>query len=274
MIIEPFRPDDIDPFLRLAASEGWVAEPWELEFLLAEFTQGCFVALGAEGQAAGFVTALRHERSGWIGNLIVAAGYRGQGFGELLFSKALEALRSAGVETFWLTASKSGQGLYEKYGFRTLDSIVRWTGSGRQRHATHDQTDGRELSGSMVCDLDCQAWGDRREALLAATISRGKVLCDDSAFAVIQPCGGDRQLGPFSARESAAAERIFDETLRTLPLGTKIYLDAPVSNRAALRMFNRKGLRISGTTELMYAGTRPEYRPELIYALATMGSCG
>ena len=37
MRIEPFRGDDIEPFLKLAAEEGWLAEPWEFEFLLRSF---------------------------------------------------------------------------------------------------------------------------------------------------------------------------------------------------------------------------------------------
>lgn len=274
MTIDSFRSDDIEAFLKLATTENWVAEPWEFGFLLSQFPQGCFVARGMHGEAAGFVTALRHERSGWIGNLIVASEYRGQGLGERLFVKACEVLRAAGVETFWLTASKSGQRLYEKYGFCTVDSIVRWSGAGRQRHAAHDHAEGGGLPLSRMCDMDCQAWGDRREGLLTVTATRGKLLCNESAFAVIQPCGNAHQLGPFTACGSDEAERLFDSALRTLPLGSKVYLDAPASNRAGLRMFNRRGMRISGTTELMYAGQRPDYRPNLIYGLATMGSCG
>ena len=50
MTIDPFRTEDIAPFLNLAAAEGWVAEPWEFEFLLSEFSQGCFAARGDDGE--------------------------------------------------------------------------------------------------------------------------------------------------------------------------------------------------------------------------------
>jgi hypothetical protein len=175
------------------------------------------------------------------------------------------------VETFWLTASKSGQALYEKHGFKSIDTIIRWVGTGRQRHAAHDDLD---ISNPSLSGIDCQAWGDRRDALLAATVGRGRLLLEESGFAVIQPCGNAKQFGPFTALDNATAERLFDAALRTVTLGSKIYLDSPASNRSALRMFNRRQLRISGSSELMYAGTRPDYRPELLYGLATMGSCG
>lgn len=274
MTIEPFRTDDIVPFLKLAAAENWMAESWEFEFLLSRFPHGCFAARGDNGEAAGFVTSLRHDRSGWIGNLIVSAEYRGRGIGERLFSCALEALRSAGVETFWLTASKSGKSLYEKHGFSRIDTIIRWVGTGRQRQAIPGHRCDWHTSNRSVSGIDCLAWGDRRDALLEATVGRGRLLLDESGFAVIQSCGAARQFGPFSALDIGIAEHIFETALRTVPNGTKVYLDAPASNRAALGLFNRRRLRIAGTSELMYAGVKPDYHPEYVYGLATMGSCG
>ena len=274
MTIEPFRPADIVPFLKLAAGENWVAEPWEFEHLLSEFSQGCFSAHGDFGERTGFVTSLRHDRSGWIGNLIVAEHVRGVGVGEALFRKALEALQLAGVKTIWLTASKSGRSLYEKYGFSSVDTIIRWIGTGRQRHAAHVATPERAALAGSSYDLDAHAWGDRREMLLDRTVRRGWLQQNDAGFIVQQPCGDAVQFGPFSAADIGSAERFFEEASRTVTLGTKFLLDAPVSNRAALRLFNRRKMRIAGSNILMYAGKKPEYRPELIYGLATMGSCG
>jgi ribosomal protein S18 acetylase RimI-like enzyme len=281
MRIEPFRTDDIEPFLGLAAAENWVAESWEFEFLLSEFPQGCFAVRSDSGEAAGFVTSLRHERSGWIGNLIVPAEYRGQGIGESLFLKALDALWAAGMETVWLTASKSGMPLYQKFGFNSVDTIIRWVGTGRQRHATHETAavcDNRDL---LLNAIDDRSWGDRRAALLAATAGRGRTLQQESGFVVVQPCGDALQIGPFSALDESTADALqstadalLKAVLQTIPRETKVYLDAPASNRSALRLFNRTKLRISGSNELMYAGVKPAYKPEYLYGLATMGSCG
>lgn len=279
MIVEPFRPGDIGQFLKLAAAEGWVAEPWEFEFLLSEFPQGCFAAridngITTGGETAGFVTSLLHQRSGWIGNLIVAEQFRGRGIGEVLFVRSLEALRSAGAQTIWLTASKTGAPLYGKHGFRRIDTVIRWAGTGRQRHGMNDCRSHRKAPDFSVSDIDCQGWGDRRDALLAVTAGRGILLREGAGFVAIQPCSDARQFGPFTALDSGTAERLLDAALRSIQPGTKICLDSPASNRAALRMFSRRRLRMCGSTELMYAGVRPDYRPELLYGLATMGSCG
>jgi len=274
MTAEPFRTEDIAPFLKLAAAEGWVADPWEFAFLLAEFPAGCLCMRDSDGKAIGFVTSLQHEKSGWIGNLIVAEGFRGKGLGEALFREALGALHAAGVGTFWLTASNMGRSLYERYGFNSIDSIARWVGTGRQRHPSCGQSGGRLTTSASVISIDSQCWGDRREPLLATTMDRGRAVLEESGFIVVQLCGDALQLGPFSALDSGTAEVLFETALCTIPTGTKVFLDAPASNHTALRLFNRKGMRIAGRNELMYAGVKPDYRPEMLYGLATMGSCG
>jgi hypothetical protein len=110
--------------------------------------------------------------------------------------------------------------------------------------------------------------------LLAATADRGRLLLKESAFLVIQPCGVDMQLGPFSALNCDSAEYLCDAALDSVPQETRLYIDAPLSNRSAVRLFSRRGMRITGSTELMYAGAKPDFRPEMLYGLATMGSCG
>ena len=272
MTIGPFCTGDIAPFLELATAENWVAESWEFEFLLATFPQGCLAARDDNGKCTGFVTSLRHGNSGWIGNLIVVPEYRGQGIGEQLFLGARESLRSAGVETFWLTASTSGRSLYEKHGFNSIDTIVRWVGTGRQRRLA--QSPGDCSASPSLHDTDRHTWGDRRNELLAATIGRGRLLHNESGFLVIQPCGNSVQFGPFSSRECSSAVNLFDAAIQSVAPGTRFLVDAPASNRSAFRLFNRRKMHVVGSTTLMVAGRRPAYRADYLYGLATMGSCG
>lgn len=274
MKIEPLKKVDIVHFLGLAKSEGWVAEQWELEFLLSEFPQGCFTARNGNGERAGYVTALRHDRSGWIGNLIVEERYRGMGVGERLFASALESLRTAAVETFWLTASESARRLYEKYGFKSIDTIIRWVG---RVGLIFDQPEGDSDNTSTyksVSSFDYKVWGDHRDALLNVTVCRGVLIQKESGFILLQPSGDDVQIGPFTSDNAGGATRIFDEAMRAVPAGTKCLVDAPLSNQSAQRLYKRSRMRITGQNLLMYAGKKPDYRPEMLYGLATMGSCG
>jgi len=274
MTLVPFTAADISTFLAFAEQENWVAGAWEFEFLIARFPQGCFTAYDDSGATAGFVTSLRHEQSGWIGNLIVAEQLRGTGIGTTLFCKALAALTTAGANTIWLTASPSGAPLYEKHGFHAIDTITRWIGTGRQRHAPHTaERIKTDLAGSMQ-ELDAAAWGDNRKELLTATVQRGIIEQNPSGFITQQMTEGDIQFGPFAARDAGSAERLFDAAASTVPKGAKILIDTPAANRSATRLFTRRNMRSAGSNLLMYAGKKPAYHPELIYGLATMGSCG
>ena len=268
--VETLSADDLAGFLELAAAEGWVATRRELDFLLAAFPAGCFAAREDGRGACAYVTALKHGQSGWIGNLLVAPDRRGQGVGEQLFTKALAALYGAGATTCWLTASAMGKRLYEKFGFAGIGVIQRWVGLG----AGSGWFEGDGLFMADMIGLDRYGWGDRREALLRQCLAGGRHLADSDGFLVVQNVGGSSQLGPFSARNAAAAERLFKRALETVPVGQNIILDVPAANRVAGELLRKWGCAICGETELMRAGEQPECHLETVYGLATMGSCG
>ena len=269
MHIEPFHIEDIPAFLELAAAERWVAESWEFDFLLSSFPDGCFRARDRAGNIVGFATSLRHECSGWIGNLIVGKEYRDRGIGRRLFLRTLDALRESGAETFWLTASKLGKLLYEKHGFACIDTIIRWTGSGKGLAVAMPG-----CTGAADSDLDRLGWGDQREKLLAIARERGYALAADGAFAIVQPCCAAAQIGPFAALNAREAALLLDAAIAAIPAEKKIYIDAPAGNADAERLLIKRGFVRQGTNELMYAGVKPAFRPEFIYGLGSMGSMG
>jgi GNAT superfamily N-acetyltransferase len=273
--IEPFNADDIPVFLHLAREEQWVAESWEFDFLLNVFPQGCFTARSDSGEQIGFVTALLHGDSGWIGNLVVNRLLRGKGVGEALFRRSMEALMVAGAETLWLTASKSGAPLYEKHGFVSIDTINRWVKPVHKlKQADFITLHSGHLTG-VSHDLDTTVWGDRRKALLEVTAERGKVVQNDGGFIVLQPTADAIQLGPFAAANYKSAESLVELAIETVAgTGSKILVDSPESNQEAARLFSCLGMMVAGSSLLMYAGKKPDYRAENLYGLATMGSCG
>jgi len=270
MNIRPFQRDDIEQFLNLAAAEQWVTEHCELDFLLAAFPDGCFCMQDETGAAAGFISSLKHGRSGWIGNLVVRADRRGTGIGEALFVRAMKALHDAGTETFWLTASEMGRPLYEKHGFKSIDSVMRWTGKGR---GVADTTKNDGFA-RFDTSLDALCWGDHRDFLLEWTAKRGTVVAEESACAIIQPVGDALQIGPCAALNYAAAGRVISTAQTMIVAGTKIVCDAPAANSACANLFQSLGFAKRGSTHLMYAGVQPGYRPEYLFGLATMGSSG
>ena len=270
MRIRVFTADDGEHFMALAAREGWTVDPWETHFLLTAAPSGNFCVHECAGKASAFVTSLCHSKSGWIGNLLVHPELRRRGLGERLFTRALKALCKAGAETFWLTASAMGRPLYEKHRFCTIDRINRWTGHGTARKG---QSLGAVSAKINLC-LDRLGWGDDRYRLLEATAARAIVAAAPNAFAMLQRCGSVLQLGPCAASDEQAAQRVIRTLVAQVPEGMEIVCDAPAGNMSAAKLLEELGFRIKGTTELMFAGVKPDYRPEYTFGLATMGSSG
>ncbi len=270
MMIGPFQRHETAQFLALAAAEQWVTGQGELDFLLSSFPAGCFCVRDETGNGAGFVTSLKHDRSGWIGNLIVRPDLRGKGIGEELLLRGVEALQAAGAETIWLTASEMGRPLYEKHGFATIDRIIRWTG---EAHGLPNAVEKRGIA-AFDHSLDALCWGDRRDRLLEWVTGRGLAIAEPGASAILQPAGAAIQLGPWAAADCNRAGRLFALALTLASAGTKITCDTPLSNGTCQELLQKWGFSRRGETRLMCCGAEPAYRPEYLYALATLGSSG
>ena len=273
MNIEPFGHRDIPDFIALARSENWEVDSWEPEFLLSRHSGHCFLARGDHGKAIGFITSMRHDTSGWIGNLIVAPEARRRGIGEGLFLTALATLRTRNTATIWLTASEMGAGLYQRHGFRECGVIARWVGYGHSKPQRLEPPPIEQLDGCLAA-VDSAAWGDDRSELVAVTTGRGVTMTGPAGFMTVQTCGAAYQLGPWSASNSGQAVTLLDRGLKLVGSGMKIMTDAPLANRNASRILKRRGFIQKGRNLLMCAGRHPAWQPDMIYGLATMGSCG
>lgn len=262
-----FCNDDISDFLSLATEEGWLSEAWELEFLRTTFPAGCLVCRN-KGIPVAFLTSIKYEKSGWIGNLLVRKEWRGQGLGSALFERALEVLDEAGTKTIWLTASESGRPIYERQGFLAVDTVHRWQGTG---NIMAGDPEGN-FTGMLA--LDEIGWGDCRELLLRSTINRGSISSLPGGFLVSQKWGNAFQIGPWSSLEPKIAQELLENSFSPATDGPRVFLDVPAGNREATKLMNRAGFSIQSSTTLMYRGEKPDFAPERIYALASMGSMG
>ncbi len=269
--IAPFGPLHVPEFLTAAKAEGWISDPWELDFLLKSFPEGCWEALHGD-TVAGFITAAMHERSGWIGNLLVRKEVRGRGFGRALFERALDSLGQAGAGTVWLTASSDGEPLYRKLGFSAVDRIIRWRGKPGTLATIPSRS--REYSLPSIEETDRMGWGDRRGKLVSAVAERGMVVQYADGFCMLQPTEESIQLGPWGCRRPEIAESLLTQTLAVVSPSTEVVLDTPEANHHAATLLSAQGFSSCGASALMYRGSRPDYSPERIFALASMGSSG
>jgi ribosomal protein S18 acetylase RimI-like enzyme len=267
--IDRFRAEDVEAFLSLAGAEGWICDSWEFAFLLRSFPEGCLAAR-LDGAPVAFVTSVKYERSGWIGNLIVRPELRGRGIGAVLMERAMAALVEAGAKTVWLTASAAGRPIYERLGFTAVDTIKRWRGQGSGAGGGEQES----CAAADLLALDRAGWGDTRGTILAEVVKRGAVSLGNGAFLVSQPSAAGLQLGPWGATGREEALRVFDAAAAQAGEGVSIFLDVPVRNVVAAAILHCRGFTISGSNALMCLGEKPAYDPSRIYALASMGSMG
>lgn len=266
MLLDRFSEADIDPFLALAEGEGWLCDRWEFTFLLQQFPQGCLVLRGGRGAIA-YITSIGYGKSGWIGNLIVQPAARRHGIGWMMIEAAATALLQSGVETIWLTASEQGAGLYRRFGFQEIDRINRWSG-----RAGFNLRHRPVIDEESLWAVDQAGWGERREALLKAVLKRGPLYSVPGGFLCCQKWERAIQLGPWSCQSRVEARQLLDDALTDGY--EKVFLDVPAANLTAGSLLVQRGLKLAGSTLLMYYGRPPAYRPTSIFALATMGSSG
>ena len=260
---------EIEAFLNLALSEGWISSKREMVFLLEKFPQGCLTCRDGETPVA-FVTAIKYDTSGWIGNLIVKEGYRGRGIGFSMMQRVLAILNQAGAQTVWLTASRAGRPIYEKLGFYTIDSVYRWTGEGSAA-----MIEGRtRVPFDEIVPVDIAGWGDRRHSLLEAICSNGEVFADKDGFLAVQRLKCCTQLGPWANKAEGDAAQLFDSVVTPARGRGTLCLDVPGRNVKAASLLGSRGFLMASESTLMYRGAVPCYNPTKIYALASMGSMG
>ena len=125
----------------LCGLAGWVAA-LTCRFLLA-------VAEYEEtGEVAGYVTLFMDQdsRIGWIHNLAVDAGLRGQGLGRRLIEHALDHFRASGmtvarIET--LDQNSVGQHLYPSVGFQEIARQIHFAMPLESRTTDATETDSK-----------------------------------------------------------------------------------------------------------------------------------
>ena len=259
-----FSMDDVYIFLETYTSEGSLYDKWEPEFFLRVFPQGCFVYKD-KGQPVAFVTSIAYGASGWLGNLIVRKDYRGRGIGKMLTECAIKSLRSAGVQSIWLSATEAGKWIYQGLGFVEVDVINQWMGLGH----TGKPWDMPGMDVDKMISLDAGCWGDRREPMIKAISQHGRVIAGPDSFLVIQQWNhGFVQLGPWVVGKVERARGMLDAALAQIGPTSPVFSYVPSLNVAAAMLLVERHFIITQRNTLMCLGSDTAYSPMHIFGLA------
>lgn len=266
-IVTP-QASDWEAFQVLAGAEGWRVPRQELELYAGPLADSAFVLRDAD-RPLGFVTVVAHQRSGWIGNLLVRPEERRRGFGVRLFEHALAFLERKGVGSIWLTASEQGRPLYRRRGFRTVDTVVRWVVVPQRRGGTA----GNGAIGELLA-ADRRAWQESRLSLLDGVAGGGRVFTHGETVLLLQVGEDPQVLGPWYSREFCPRENrmVLAAVMEAAGPGELVIdtlASAPVAGLLVVAGFERRG-----ECALMVRGMLPPGNLDGLVALASLGSMG
>ena len=267
------RPADWSDFQLLATAEGWKVPQLERQLFQGPWSQHALVL--ADGDSfCGLITALPHQRSGWIGNLLVAPQLRGRGYGAKLFAAGLALLREQGLSSLWLTASALGRPIYAQSGFVSVDRIERWVLPPRNT-APSSPTAVKNADWETLLAADSSAWSENRAALLEPFGRQNLIFGDADAVALLQKGTDFQIIGPWYARTPCLAtnfhllQQLTAAADPSRDLSIDLIASSPMRSLLATAGFIR-----SGQNELMACGDTSSVALERMVALASLGSVG
>lgn len=207
--MRPMRQGDIRAGMDLVRAAGWNQTEADWRYMLAH-GEGYGIEDDQGRLIASTIVLPYPPDIGWIGMVLVATEFRRRGLATRLVNHAIAAIRDAGRVPM-LDATPDGRAVYTAMGFRDLEGIGRWRGTGAlpREHleaAILSMTDELADRGSRA---DADAFGSDRRHLLTDLRNRPE------AIALAIPGGGGwlwsrsgrtaTQIGPIVAEHSSEA---------------------------------------------------------------------
>ena len=120
-----FTSSDLALGKRLTDREGWFRSAEDWGRLLRLEPEGAFKARAA-GTDAGIACTIAYDRVAWIHSMIVDEAFRGRGIGGELLRACIRFAMERGIPCVKLDSVLGVEGFYERFGFRTEFSSLRF----------------------------------------------------------------------------------------------------------------------------------------------------
>jgi ribosomal protein S18 acetylase RimI-like enzyme len=229
----------------LTLGEGWHSETLEeFQGFYAHDPDGCLIAEQA-GRRVAIGVATAYADLGFLGQIVVASELRGQGIGDRMVGALLACLRSRGVRSVYLDATRAGVPLYEAHGFRKVQPSLRY--AGKLRGAAHAYVRPmREADLQAVCALDRQWWGADRGFFLQRRWRLHPDLChvleQDGAvqgYVMARRRGEKLWIGPWCAAARVEEPEALLGALAEPGATVQVHAGVLASSARAIRAFDR-----------------------------------
>jgi GNAT superfamily N-acetyltransferase len=217
------------------------------------------------GRPVGGVCCASFGATGWIGALGVVPEARRRGVGQALADAACERLRARGAETVLLFATHMGRPLYDRMGFVAEGNATAWRGTAGVARAGITLRSLREADRPTLREIDEQATGERRGAVLDELRPLQGLMAErDGAatgFAVTSPWGAGVAI---CAAEPEAGVALMAAAAGGPGAATMV---VPDGNPAAAEALRHWRFTAAAAGERMRLGPRVAWRPEMQFGL-------
>ena len=272
------EPGDI-PFAHgLRELAGWNQTEADWRGYLEYDHDGCCVA-EVGGRPAGTATTIRYDRRfGWIGMVLVHPDFRRLGLGTRLLKQAIRRLQECGVGCIKLDATPMGRKVYVPLGFVDEYELSRYEGMPAvdESERAADVAPFASVDFSDVVRLDAEAFGAERPSVLRSLSGRNPDLCfalrNGSAlagFIIARQGANAMQIGPWVARDAAAAERLLIACFCRM-IGRRVFVDVVAPNIPANSLIKRYGFTVQRTLTRMFLGENAHPgRPPWVFGISS-----
>jgi ribosomal protein S18 acetylase RimI-like enzyme len=249
--MRPMQIGDLEYASSLTQGEGWHSETLE-EFtgFFSHDPAGCMIAEQG-GRRVGIGVATAYRDVGFLGQIVVARELRGQGIGNQIVTALLSHLRTAGVRSIYLDATKAGAPLYQRHGFRKDQPSLRY--SGMVRGALHPHVRPMRVQDlDTVCALDRQWWGADRTFFLVRRWQLYPDLCHVleqggaiQGYVLARRRGGKLWVGPWGAAAHVERPEALLEALAVADGIVPIHAGVLASSCRAVTAFDHLGFDLA-----------------------------
>jgi GNAT superfamily N-acetyltransferase len=252
---------DFDFAVHATESMKWGLGQSDFEFMMELEPDGCFV-LSEGSERIGLATTVSYGKVAWFGNLIVCEERRRRGAGSFLVRRALEYLRSIGVETVGLYAYMDRISFYEGLGFNSDSEFLVLRGKAFGSSVPADVKRIEEKNIGKVVGLDRSCFGESRKKLLEPILSdrdnigyfcvrEGKVV----GYSVAKVFKRMAELGPLVCKEGQVdvAVSLLRATFDSLK-GFEVSLFVPEEEMMIVSMLVENGFSQVFKVERMFHG--------------------
>jgi hypothetical protein len=270
---------ELDRAVDWAAAEGWNPGYHDAIAFHASDPKGFVVGL-VDGEPIASISVVRYPAGfAFLGFYIVAAPWRGQGYGWRLWQAGMGRVADCNVGLDGVVAQQDN---YRRSGFALAYRNVRYggavpgqaSGGTPPGQAMGGLVDARTVPFDALVALDRTLFPAPRAGFLSnwvslpghralAALADGRV----TGFGVLRPCRSGAKIGPLYAGDRATAERL----VLGLCAGAEgpIFLDVPEPNRDALALVRGLEWTPQFETARMYTGKAPAIDLQRLYGVTT-----